>query len=304
MIVQFNNNISSMSKIYFEHLHKKQLINFINNSSEKNKKIVITLKKKYDEHIKILFNNTTISNDIIDIINNYLIDIFNITIIQKNIHVLLEPTCFDIHIHFSISAEDISISNEKYSFKFVCCIKCNDYDSLDYSCSVLPINISNDALIHNIYKCKHKYLSYHSKTYEFMHNGLKKYFSDPDKYFTKKIKMNKHTLKNETLNNNCELTFDSNIFFNLYMKNVYDKDNYINCPSQNKHKMDEKIYYSEDCKFMNNEYKHILIDNYAHMMTYNIKNHKKLKNMIVIIKKIVEIISTNMGKKCINFNLC
>lgn len=283
-----------MSKIIFDRDNKKELCDLTDDLSGYDSRTTITMKKVYPKHIKLLLNNTYIAKDVINIINEYLIDIFDIEI-EYNI---ADTMCtFNIgkeaHFYFIIKANNISISLDNYSFTFEYCIKFNTYAGAHYTCSLTPYSIDNQTIIYKSACTRYDNMSaYHDNL-----QALNIIFKHLDEYFTK-INNFKES-KFACINTNCDMLFDVNLFFNMYMKDVYDKKNYINYNNKARVKTKYGTYEIERVCCINGTYKQILLDdNNAYLLVYNIVNHRKLKNVIVIMKQIVEIINNRMKKIC------
>lgn len=141
-----------MNSIYLCNGEETKLNNIysINNSYQH---ISLQFKKIYHKKIKLLKEFISIPYDIIGIINEYLMDIFNINIVYKRHAFDLSISYYKCHVHFNIKSNDINIDFQNYDFNYTFCVHygINTYSS-NVSSSMVHNNVGSNELSSGVHK--------------------------------------------------------------------------------------------------------------------------------------------------------
>lgn len=225
-----------MSTIYL--IDKNKLNDFINNVDGN---ILIKFKKIYHNLIKLLKKLTSMSYDVIGIINEYLMDIFVVELQQK-IFKYSYTYSWRSHIHLTILSNDVNINFEPYDFNYMLCITIDASNNIIYS--LLPDKKEN-IMKYYIYSRSHN-----------------KKWSDDDK------------ISFERSSPYCESISDILLLFNAYCsKKIFKITNNDNVCSQY------------------NDYNYEIYNRSSQLnLTFNIIDHKKLKNIISIFKILLPLV--------------
>lgn len=306
-----------MAQFIFEQFHELTLMKYIEDV-DNIKNINIQLRSSWQERFNVLTINIALPQTLIQIIDAYVVDVFNILISRHNICTRHNQ----MHMHFNFDTD---------SFESTCCIKFRNpriyystitHDSCGAYNSVLNTFITdNEVLKYKIFhNKKHKY----SKKLSQQQKILKTHFKQVNNYFKAYHNCNNCTntycnicvnaYRNICIDNDDHvdfdqmLLFDSALFFNCYSMNTQQIHNTIKyIPSGHKKHNDGNIYITEDCTYNNKTdcYKQIVVTNKtSKMMQYKIINHKRFTDILVVNKILYEFIDTLMKQMCYNATLC
>lgn len=201
------------------------------------------------------------------------------------------------------------IFTDSFRFKcYVCYNHCTYYGGQNniYLSTLHLCNIDNNILEYKVIKRKKEHCSL-----DYKYALFDEIFNDPDKYFAKNL--NKFIVKRDDFKEYLNYglvdeyfmysrSFDCNLFFNCYSKNTQQSYNIIKHDSPCIKKTTRcDIKNIEDCKYkkISDIYEHVSVeDKQIKLAQYQIKNYRKLTNIISIIKLLYETINEHMKDMC------
>lgn len=132
-----------MNSIHLQSGDEKKLIQFLENVPtiwwNNNEKIILQFKKTYNKKIKLLKILTNMAFDVIGIINDYLIDSFEIEIIRDIRLMQKLEKDYNYYFYFFISSKNVNIDFKDYNFNYVFCIHlCHLNNNYEYKTVLLP----------------------------------------------------------------------------------------------------------------------------------------------------------------------
>lgn len=292
--------------------HPNAINNFVNDygnilfKQRFTKNIYVQIKSTNLEKLNIITSHTTLPLVLIEIIDSYLCDKFNLHIIQKFVEFYYDKDNDynqQIHCHFLFYIKNACINFNTYSFDSACCIefKRDKFNCTYDSSSKLYIH-NNDVFKYDV--CDYARCVPFAEYRELLHKetDLKSIFNNHDKLFT--------TCRTREYDNYDLCTMpDANLFFNCFSENSQQNYNKIECYSPcitmqsdpNIKMYRTKTNIIEDCKYDkdSDSYKHGLVDHHiAKLARYKIIDHEKLTIVIAINKLLFETVNTLMKQIC------
>lgn len=293
-----------------------ELINYIDNiditKCNTSKHLNIQLTMINPKCLNVFMTQTIFPTALIEIINEYICDKFEMQVIRNCCEVIKWKDCNDIHAHFYLSLDNANINFNTYSFDTTYCIKNNCVSNKVCYKSLIQSRISDDDVV----KIDIFYRYYKSMNVHACHNELKIILEDPDTYFNdNKDRTYKDKIYSYENDFECFDTVDTNLFFNCYFSkrtnnsnDTYYGNNIIendllsvklckNCAlgTISASASACKYYEKDDC------YKQIVVGKFnAEMIQYTVLNHEKLMTIIGINKLLFEIINKQMKQICKN----
>lgn len=249
-----------------------EFISYVNNTPNNTKKIHLDLKLNNSIFAIVLTSQTTLPTTLIKIIESYLIESFKLEINQEKsqFSVFFKCVCtsadFELYYYFEFPPH----LTKNISHKMLSCLSDIGNDVLKRTLSVsvhVEDNMSQHALLEDVLDHPYKYI----KGYTNMNRNYCAYY-----YFNHKI--------------------NSNLFFNSYCDTEYKQFNHTNMYDQYinvDNCTNEGCRYSKEFK----QYHQVFINhrrdgtNLVNIVTYDIIDHKKLTNIIIINKFLYEIIN-------------
>lgn len=294
-----------MTQLVLEHSDK--LTDYINNI-EDTKSINVRLKSicPEPERSNVLITFTTLPQVLINIINAYADDLYDIRITRKIINYHEYCNINDryvrrVHIHFNFDA---------HSFQSLCCIKFKyiQYSSVVYKSLLNTLIKDNNVIEYKLFEYTRRF-QYYEELFR-RQQFLKQLFKESD-YWTDQNKnvvvcnnlnkychdCNKNDYDNDNINFDLMNAFDSNLFFNCFSNNTQQKHNIIKHDTPRIRRKDGVTYIVENCEYnkKTNKYEHILVnEKVTKMAQYEIKNYDQFTNILIINKILYEFVNKQM----------